>query len=951
MKELNILMTSSLVLASMGSTFALDEIYVNDSTYEMMKTGFDSERQDFRGVCVEQEDYTDFQPGTGKSTFNLEQSLDEGRVASELGIHAGTKFMTGATKYSVEADFVKNSSSSSFSITSTYSASYDYEPHILDLGKTKFNSNAQAVLGNEDIFREVCGDQFIYKQVYGAKLFFTIRIDFDSQQSKDEFAARFSMKGPATSVTASLEKAKNEFSKKTKVTVSAFQTGGDISKITEIINGKNRVGDASGYAFKECSFGNLTECETVLQDAISYATDTATGFPSQLEKGKFGPVLRKQMFKDYRVLEGFPRISPQLTLVNKRAMNKLNSQFLELLEQDSTLESLSKGIVRLSPRQTEKFTELQDVIDTKVSTIVEAINDCYLNLSTCDGNYNLVKEETRPLSNDDFLIEKEVFSQVCDYAKYYGDVSENETVEAIIADAKKQDPSQFKPLTDDEVIDECEVTERIITKSKSIDLSHRNLSDYSPLKYFSNLKSLSIRDADLLDISFLEEIPSLTYLDLSNNWIRDIDGLVHLKSLVTLLISNNKIKDATVLNNLPMIMTVEIMNNSSSVICPSHIPNCVSHDYSNYVEVSPKYRDSSLPYRSFHTAVAVDDSVLIFGGAAGGQFHKTKIEVMNNYEDFTVVGNLKYSHDFATSHLVNDKVLVIGGVDIDSNAELVTFDGVEAVAKFIPMVQTRFGHTSVQLKNGDILVTGGHAPHSGTWSDANLLSSAELFSHETQEFIRLPNMNSARSGHSMTLLENGNVLIVGGFNKDVGSYSAELYNTTMQTFEKLEGKLFIPRGFHSAHLLENGSILFVGGYTQNGVATKIVELYDPKADEFLEQSFQLDKARGEHHAFSINDGLILLIGGTTRFDGVSRKTLECKAATDDDGEGLNNLEQACLISMEILDIETGRSALIKTEQQLPRIGASATLFDGDKILILGGNKEGYDYNRASILNF
>lgn len=79
MKELNILMTSSLVLASMGSTFALDEIYVNDSTYEMMKTGFDSERQDFRGVCVEQEDYTDFQPGTGKSTFNLEQSLDEGR--------------------------------------------------------------------------------------------------------------------------------------------------------------------------------------------------------------------------------------------------------------------------------------------------------------------------------------------------------------------------------------------------------------------------------------------------------------------------------------------------------------------------------------------------------------------------------------------------------------------------------------------------------------------------------------------------------------------------------------------------------------------------------------------------------------------------------------------------------------------------------------------------------
>ena len=69
---------------------------------------------------------------------------------------------------------------------------------------------------------------------------------------------------------------------------------------------------------------------------------------------------------------------------------------------------------------------------------------------------------------------------------------------------------------------------------------------------------------------------------------------------------------------------------------------------------------------------------------------------------------------------------------------------------------------AVRLQNGQVLVAGGENA-SGT------LASAELYYPSTSAWAATGNMITARSGFSLTLLPNGDVLALQGT-------SAELYN-------------------------------------------------------------------------------------------------------------------------------------------------------------------------------
>ena len=70
-------------------------------------------------------------------------------------------------------------------------------------------------------------------------------------------------------------------------------------------------------------------------------------------------------------------------------------------------------------------------------------------------------------------------------------------------------------------------------------------------------------------------------------------------------------------------------------------------------------------------------------------------------------------------------------------------------------------------------------------------------------------LKTARYWHTATLLNNGMVLIAGGYN---GSYLtiAELYNPATGTFTAT-GSLNAARYYHTATLLNNGMVLIAGG--------------------------------------------------------------------------------------------------------------------------------------------
>src|ERR1039458_2687485 len=102
-------------------------------------------------------------------------------------------------------------------------------------------------------------------------------------------------------------------------------------------------------------------------------------------------------------------------------------------------------------------------------------------------------------------------------------------------------------------------------------------------------------------------------------------------------------------------------------------------------------------------------------------------------------------------------------------------------------------------------------------------------------FTPTGSLNTARSGHTATLLANGKVLVAGGetFDPDDGFLivaSAELYDPATGIWTPT-GSMGTARARHTATLLANGKVLVAGGYKYdvngNIVPLAGAELYDP----------------------------------------------------------------------------------------------------------------------------
>jgi hypothetical protein len=276
--------------------------------------------------------------------------------------------------------------------------------------------------------------------------------------------------------------------------------------------------------------------------------------------------------------------------------------------------------------------------------------------------------------------------------------------------------------------------------------------------------------------------------------------------------------------------------------------------------------------RSRHTATLLKSGkVLVTGGVDRNGLPLASADLFDPAAGtFTpTTGSMASRRAYHTATLLNDGTVLIAG-GFDGKAGLATTELFDpATGTFTStkdsMESARFDHTATlldhgsALTNGKVLVTGGSRPNRTRYA------TAELFDPATGTFTPTKgNMGSARALQTTTLLNDGTVLVAGGFrvivlNLLVDLTAAEIFDPHTGEFTPANGTMSFTRDSHTATLLNDGTVLLTGGLDRN-TPLATAELFDPVSRSFT-RTADMNTTRADHTATLLKDGTVLVTGG------------------------------------------------------------------------------------------
>src|SRR5262245_12154053 len=179
------------------------------------------------------------------------------------------------------------------------------------------------------------------------------------------------------------------------------------------------------------------------------------------------------------------------------------------------------------------------------------------------------------------------------------------------------------------------------------------------------------------------------------------------------------------------------------------------------------------------------------------------------------------------------------------------------------MDSSRTGHTATLLPNGQLLIAGGASYRQQQFGAGVVLASVEMYDSAAGSFRAVASMTNARRSHTATLLPDDRVLIVGGYGEGGAALaSAELFDLSTGTFRPT-GSLMTARGGHTTILLPTGAVLVIGGYgTFAYPDVAPAELYDPATGTFKPAGTYVGRGGCDFCAPSVllHDGTVLFPG-------------------------------------------------------------------------------------------
>ena len=321
--------------------------------------------------------------------------------------------------------------------------------------------------------------------------------------------------------------------------------------------------------------------------------------------------------------------------------------------------------------------------------------------------------------------------------------------------------------------------------------------------------------------------------------------------------------------------------------------------------------DSLVTGRYNHTATLLaNGKVFVSGGTSSGGY-LASTEVYDPLGAKWSAGpNMSTNRELHTATLLqNGKVLIAGGY-----AQVGFFQVTYASAEIYDpvtgtstptgsMLVDRASHTATLLANGKVLVTGGLRYDPVTFASTNP-ASAEIYDPATGQWQSAGSLSTGRQTHTATLLQNGKVLVAGGYFTNYLS-SAELFDPTTSTWSPA-ALLPAVRSQHCATMLANGKVLVAGGVV--GSATNSAALYDPGLNTWSVTG-SMTARRGSFAMNLLPNGKVLASGG---------------------GNGLT-----IYASAETYDPATG-TWTATASMNFARAGATATVLANGRVLVSSG---------------
>jgi hypothetical protein len=211
----------------------------------------------------------------------------------------------------------------------------------------------------------------------------------------------------------------------------------------------------------------------------------------------------------------------------------------------------------------------------------------------------------------------------------------------------------------------------------------------------------------------------------------------------------------------------------------------------------------------------------------------------------------------------------------------------------------RQNHVACLLGNGQVGLFGGDGR-----------TDMELFDPQTERFLTSRATRTFADVAGVTL-EKGNALLIDGQNDCVYDYLTDQYLDTQKTYSggAVRFATLVP--------LPDGRIFVCGGQDGNSRPKSDCGLFDPRTLQF-ETLGNLVVARAFHTAVLINSHQVLIAGGFGYASGSS--------------------SQEALASLELFDVDAGRSGQIRTSLAQARYAHSSVLLPDGRVLILGGTR-------------